>query len=116
MPSPLLPTPRPPLESQSPLPSERASRGPRQPPPGPRARALTDPPLPLRSLSPPAQVYSIPMLLVIGWRGEPGKKDEPQHQVQGRVMPHMLREMSIPYEVLPDYDEGIDAAVANAYA
>merc|ERR1711871_869392 len=60
--------------------------------------------------------YSIPMLLIIGWRGEPGKKDEPQHQVQGRVTPHMLREMSIPYEVLPDYDEGMEAAVAKAYS
>src|SRR5688500_12386638 len=33
---------------------------------------------PLVSLADPA-VYSLPMLLLIGWRGEPGKKDEPQH-------------------------------------
>ncbi|MBH0210410.1 MAG: phosphonopyruvate decarboxylase, partial [Nitrospira sp.] len=31
-------------------------------------------------------VYSVPMLLVIGWRGEPGVHDEPQHKKQGRVM------------------------------
>jgi phosphoenolpyruvate mutase len=43
---------------------------------------------PVLSLADP-KVYSIPMLLIIGWRGEPGKKDEPQHQVQGRVTPHM---------------------------
>ena len=30
-------------------------------------------------------VYSIPMLLMIGWRGEPGVKDEPQHIKQGRI-------------------------------
>ena len=37
---------------------------------------------PLLSLTDP-KVYSIPMLLLVGWRGEPGKKDEPQHMVQG---------------------------------
>lgn len=36
---------------------------------------------PLLSLA-DEKVYSIPMLLVIGWRGEPGKKDEPQHVKQ----------------------------------
>jgi len=30
------------------------------------------------------------MLLLIGWRGEPGKKDEPQHRVQGQVTPGLL--------------------------
>jgi phosphonopyruvate decarboxylase len=39
---------------------------------------------PLLSLADP-KVYSIPMLLLIGWRGEPGKKDEPQHIVQGNL-------------------------------
>ena len=38
---------------------------------------------PLLSLSDP-EVYSIPMLLMIGWRGQPGLKDEPQHKKQGR--------------------------------
>lgn len=52
------------------------------------------------------KVYKIPMLLVIGWRGEPGKKDEPQHLVQGKVMNGMLSEMGIQSEVLPDYLEG----------
>jgi ABC-type multidrug transport system permease subunit len=32
-------------------------------------------------------VYSIPMLLFIGWRGEPGKRDEPQHSTQGQSTP-----------------------------
>ena len=52
---------------------------------------------PLLSLADP-QVYSIPMLLLIGWRGEPGKKDEPQHLVQGKVMTSMLSSMGINYE------------------
>ncbi|KAJ8865609.1 hypothetical protein PR048_033129 [Dryococelus australis] len=45
---------------------------------------------PLLSLAAP-EVYSIPMLLMIGWRGEPGKRDEPQHMLQGQVTPGMLR-------------------------
>ena len=48
-------------------------------------------------------VYSIPMLLLIGWRGEIGKKDEPQHLVMGNVMCDMLKLMQIPYDILPDY-------------
>jgi len=51
---------------------------------------------PLLSLA-DKEVYSIPMLLLIGWRGEPGKKDEPQHKKQGRVMLKMLEAMEIPY-------------------
>jgi phosphonopyruvate decarboxylase len=51
---------------------------------------------PLLSLA-DAEVYSIPMLLMIGWRGEPGVKDEPQHVKQGRVMAGMLDAMEIPH-------------------
>lgn len=56
---------------------------------------------PLLSLA-DSEVYSIPVLLIIGWRGEPGRHDEPQHKKQGRVMLSMLDAMEIPYEVLPD--------------
>ncbi|MCZ6899855.1 MAG: thiamine pyrophosphate-binding protein, partial [Bacteroidetes bacterium] len=38
---------------------------------------------PLLSIVDP-EVYQIPMVLMIGWRGEPGFKDEPQHKKQGR--------------------------------
>ncbi len=49
------------------------------------------------------EVYSIPMLLMIGWRGEPGVKDEPQHVKQGRVQNGLLDAMELPYEVIgPD--------------
>lgn len=51
---------------------------------------------PLTSLADP-EVYSIPMLLVIGWRGEPGVKDEPQHIKQGRITPALLDILEIPH-------------------
>lgn len=54
---------------------------------------------PLLSLSDP-EVYSIPMLLMIGWRGQPGIKDEPQHKKQGRVTIEMLETMEVPYQIL----------------
>ncbi|CAI9730263.1 phosphonopyruvate decarboxylase-like [Octopus vulgaris] len=44
---------------------------------------------PLMSLA-SISVYSIPMLLLVGWRGEPGKRDEPQHLVQGHATPGLL--------------------------
>lgn len=56
---------------------------------------------PLMSLD-DKEVYSIPSLLVIGWRGEPGKKDEPQHVKQGRITTTILETMGIPYNILPD--------------
>jgi phosphonopyruvate decarboxylase len=60
---------------------------------------------PLLSLA-DAEVYSIPLLLVIGWRGEPGVHDEPQHKKQGRVMLSMLEAMEFPYSVLgPEVDQ-----------
>ena len=32
------------------------------------------------------KVYSIPILLIIGWRGAPGIADEPQHEVKGKLL------------------------------
>lgn len=56
---------------------------------------------PLLSLADP-EVYSIPMLLLIGWRGEPGIKDEPQHVKQGKVQLDLLESIDIPYEIISD--------------
>ena len=56
---------------------------------------------PLLSLADP-KVYSIPMLLIIGWRGEPGVHDEPQHVKQGEVTLDLLDAMTIPHCVLSD--------------
>lgn len=54
---------------------------------------------PLVSLADP-DVYSIPMCLLVGWRGEPGVKDEPQHVKQGRISQKQLETLEIPYEIL----------------
>ena len=54
---------------------------------------------PLLSLA-DGKVYSLPMLLMIGWRGEPGIKDEPQHKKQGEVTLDLLDAMQIPYIIL----------------
>lgn len=54
---------------------------------------------PLASLA-DEDVYDIPMLLVIGWRGRPGVHDEPQHVKQGKVTLSLLDTMGVPYEVL----------------
>ena len=56
---------------------------------------------PLCSLADP-DVYSIPMVLLVGWRGEPGVKDEPQHVKQGKVTISLFETLGIPTEVLPD--------------
>lgn len=58
-----------------------------------------------------SEVYSIPMLLLIGWRGEPGIKDEPQHVKMGKVMLGMLENMQIPYQIL---DENFEKIIKEA--
>ena len=48
------------------------------------------------------EVYSIPVLLFISWRGEPGEKDEPQHITMGRILPNLLDTLGVPYEIVGD--------------
>lgn len=67
---------------------------------------------PLLSLA-DEKVYSIPMVLLIGWRGEPGVHDEPQHVKQGEVTLALLDAMRIPYELLEDVGQ-IAPAVEKA--
>lgn len=51
------------------------------------------------------EVYGIPMLILVGWRGEPGVSDEPQHIKQGRVSEDLLKVLELPYSILgPDSD------------
>ena len=50
------------------------------------------------------KVYQIPMIIMIGWRGEPGVKDEPQHLKQGEITLSLLESMGMPYIVI-DSDE-----------
>lgn len=47
-------------------------------------------------------VYSVPMVLLIGWRGEPGSGDWPQHQRQGELSPVLLESLNIPYKIIDD--------------
>ena len=54
---------------------------------------------PLASLT-DHEVYNIPVLLLIGWRGRPGVHDEPQHVKQGKVTTGLLNVMGVNYEVL----------------
>ena len=54
---------------------------------------------PLASLT-DEEVYNIPVLLLIGWRGRPGVHDEPQHVKQGKVTTGLLNVMGVNYEVL----------------
>lgn len=54
---------------------------------------------PLSSLT-DREVYHIPLLLLIGWRGRPGVHDEPQHVKQGKITTGLLNVMGINYEVL----------------
>ena len=69
---------------------------------------------PLASLT-DRDVYNIPVLLLIGWRGRPGLHDEPQHVRQGKVTTGLLNTLGIEYTVLSKEEEKagkqIDAAV-----
>ena len=68
---------------------------------------------PLTSLCDP-EVFSIPILLMIGWRGEPGKPDEPQHKKMGRIMNLLLKDLEIPYVILPSEIEEIEREIKKA--
>ena len=69
---------------------------------------------PLMSLIDP-EVYSVPAVLVIGWRGQPGVHDEPQHIKQGKVTCSLLEAMQIPYAILGDSENDLKSQVATCY-
>ncbi len=46
------------------------------------------------------KVYSIPLILIIGWRGSPRVKDEPQHNVKGKITEQILKLLNIKYTIL----------------
>lgn len=69
---------------------------------------------PLVSLADP-DVYKVPMLLVVGWRGEPGFKDEPQHVKQGRITLDQLNVLEIPYWVI-DSNSDVEEVLNSAFA
>jgi phosphonopyruvate decarboxylase len=46
------------------------------------------------------KVYSVPLILIIGWRGSPRIKDEPQHNVKGQITKQILKLLNIKYTVI----------------
>lgn len=72
---------------------------------------------PLLSLA-DKHVFSVPMILIIGWRGEPGTKDgeREQHIMQGKVTGRLLDMMEIPYRIMSEatISEDISELVATA--
>ena len=59
------------------------------------------------------KVYGVPVIFVVGWRGEPGTKDEPQHVFQGEVTLSLLECMDIPYVVVSKDIVDLSAYVAK---
>ena len=68
---------------------------------------------PLASLT-DKEVYNIPVLLLIGWRGRPGVHDEPQHVKQGKVTTGLLNTMGINYTVLSKDEEAVAKQIKTA--
>ena len=61
------------------------------------------------------KVYAIPMIFVIGWRGEPGIHDEPQHIYQGEVTVKLMEDMDVRTFIIgkDTTDEEVSAAMEN---
>jgi phosphonopyruvate decarboxylase len=65
------------------------------------------------------KVYSIPLILIIGWRGSPKIKDEPQHNVKGQITENILKLLNIKYTIirsntdLKKFDKQINIAKKN---
>ena len=68
---------------------------------------------PLASLT-DKEVYNIPVLLLIGWRGRPGTHDEPQHIKQGKVTTGLLNVMGINYTILSKDEETAGQQIKKA--
>lgn len=69
---------------------------------------------PLASLA-DKNVYAVPILLLIGWRGQgDSEPNHPQHKLQGEITPELLDVMHIPYTILEDDDEKFAETIAQA--
>jgi len=68
---------------------------------------------PLTSLNWP---FRIPTLLIVTWRGQPGLKDEPQHELMGEVTAHLLDDIRVPHLPFPADATGLVAALGEATA
>jgi phosphonopyruvate decarboxylase len=70
---------------------------------------------PLQSVA-SKEAFGIPMLLLIGWRGKPGQKDEPQHALVGRLLIGNIKSNGIPYEEIPSTISAAKEAVSRLVA
>lgn len=61
-------------------------------------------------------VYGIPMLFIVGWRGEPGVKDEPQHVFQGKITCKLFDTLEVPYAVIDKNTDGEELLAVLAKA
>ncbi len=61
-----------------------------------------------------SHVYAVPMLLLIGWRGQPGTGDWPQHELQGEITTKLMDVLHIPWAVLSDDGDAFAATVREA--
>ena len=68
---------------------------------------------PLLSLA-DEDVYRIPILLIVGWRGEPNIHDEPQHVKQGKITIPLFDTMGIKNEILATEEQDINAQIKRA--
>lgn len=68
---------------------------------------------PLTSLA-DKEMYSVPMLLLIGWRGKPGTKDEPQHVKMGRITKDLLEVLEVPVYLLGENEEAGFSTINDA--
>ncbi len=66
---------------------------------------------PLTSLN---HIFQIPVLLIITLRGEPGRPDEPQHQLMGQITQQLLETMEIPWNWFPEDEQDIGPALHSA--
>ena len=67
---------------------------------------------PLLSLT-DRNIYSIPLLLIIGWRGEPGVADEPQHISTGNIQNKLLELLDIPFEIIDNHEDKLKEKIDN---
>ncbi|MGW4843822.1 phosphonopyruvate decarboxylase [Nocardia brasiliensis] len=68
---------------------------------------------PLTSLTHPSR---IPVPLLVSWRGEPGRPDEPQHELMGAITPGLLDLLRVGHAVLPADAAGLDACLTTGWA
>ena len=61
-------------------------------------------------------VFRIPILLIVTLRGEPGRPDEPQHELMGQITPAILDTMQIAWDWFPESREDVDKVLQKAVA